>query len=412
VSKFGFLRAVREIVPDLDLADKHDRFFLGLFAVDIVLRLMWLDIPITLIFDEYSYVNAARVILGHTPPNGLFPVVKLGLDPVTWHPPLAKLLIALSILFLGDNGFGWRLPSALLGSAAVLVFYLLIKKVSADKNIALVATFLFSFDNLIFIQSRIAMLDIFTLAFMLIGLYWYFSGHSYASAIGIALSTLTKFTGASGFMVVVVVDVARHLSNDQFSHGSLIGSVKWCVTYAATYLLSFSLGLAALDYFWVGYGAFFGPFHRVSVPLGSHTSCQAVFYSSCPWQWLINQVPIRYGFGLSVGSVITFAMNPAILALAIPAIAYSSYSFLRKQNLFSLFNMVWFAVTYLPYYPFAIYWQAPTYIFYFLLAVPPLCAAIAFAIVDLRFPRTIVLAYLALVILLFLSTFPFKTIPP
>jgi hypothetical protein len=31
------------------------------------------------------------------------------LDPNTEHPPLGKLLIALSVLLFGDNGIAWRI---------------------------------------------------------------------------------------------------------------------------------------------------------------------------------------------------------------------------------------------------------------------------------------------------------------
>ena len=113
---------------DLSLSNLYDRLFLILFIVDIALRLLWLDKPAgSLIFDEWYYVNVARVIL-HLPQslgsNGQPPYVNvpLGLDPNHEHPPLAKLLIALSMWILGNNGFAWRLPSVIFGSVSVLAF--------------------------------------------------------------------------------------------------------------------------------------------------------------------------------------------------------------------------------------------------------------------------------------------------
>lgn len=136
---------------DLSLRSLSDRLFLLLFVIDVILRAIWLDKPTgSLIFDEWYYVNVARVILRlpqSLGANSQPPYVNVppGLDPNHEHPPLAKLLIAFSMYLLGDNGFGWRIPSVIFGSLAVLVFYLLMKKLATFKMVPLVATFLFSF---------------------------------------------------------------------------------------------------------------------------------------------------------------------------------------------------------------------------------------------------------------------------
>jgi dolichyl-phosphate-mannose-protein mannosyltransferase len=393
---------------NLSVRDIYDRLFLILFVVDIVLRVIWLDRPAGwLIFDENFYVNAARVILGSSSFRGR--VVVYGVDPTPYHPPLAKLLITLSMFLIGDNGYGWRLPSAIFGSVAVLLFYLFLKK-AENKKTALIGTFLFSFDTLIFVMSRVAMLDIFTLTFMLLGFYLYFSGRPYLSAVSMALSTLTKLPGASGFAVVAIVEAIRFFQNRpaQRSWGSL---VRWMGKYVATYVSFFLLALAVLDYFYVGSANILRPFtfaYAQAVLRPIPVSCPRGDFISCPWQWLINQVPI----GFSVFSFdLKFAMNPEILFFAVPAILYSAYRYLRGRSLFGLFNVVWFLVTYLPYFPPAIFTHTQTFIFYFVLTMPAVCGAIAYAIVDNRLPRVVILAYLYAVLVYFFLMFPFKAIP-
>ena len=103
-------QSIKSVKLDLSLKNLYDRLFLILFVVDIALRMIWLNQPTgSLIFDEWYYVNVARVILGlpqSVGSNGAPPYVNpvIGIDPNHEHPPLAKLLIALSMYVFGDNG--------------------------------------------------------------------------------------------------------------------------------------------------------------------------------------------------------------------------------------------------------------------------------------------------------------------
>jgi len=421
---------VRSILfPALDLSWKSisDRLFLVLFVADLVLRTIWLDKPSgSLIFDEWYYVNVARVILRlpqSVGADGKPPYVDpaLGLDPNHEHPPLAKLIIALSMYLFGDNGFGWRIPSVIFGAVAILVFYLLMKKLTVHKWLPLIATFLFSFDNLIFVQSRIAILDIFTLTFMLIGFYWYFSGHTYLSAVGMALSTLTKATGGAGFIVIVALHAARFI-RDNLGKGKWSELFSWFEKYLIVYVASFLMILAVLDVQWVGFS---NPVDHIRFILDYSSRLTSTCPNgiiSCPWQWLINQIPIPYltvNVDVTSGNVtrsfqsIAFvgAMNPAILYLTIPAMLYVAYDCYKKKGDYSLFILIWFSITYLPYYPAVLAAQRVTYLFYFLVTMPAVCAGVAYMISEQNPPKLVVLFYLAVVAVSFYWMFPFKVIP-
>jgi predicted membrane-bound dolichyl-phosphate-mannose-protein mannosyltransferase len=344
-------------------------------------------------------------------------------------------MIALSMHVLGDNGFGWRIPSVIFGSIAILAFYLLMKQMSRIlteelapnssespfKTIPIVAAFLFSFDNLAFVQSRIATLDIFTVALMIVGFYWYFSGHTYLSATAMALSSLCKITGLAGPLVIIVVHLARtvKIKRDRKSWNSFL---SWFEKYLATFVVAFLAILAVLDRVYVGYST---PFQHLQFILNYSSalvsSCPNGIIS-CPWQWLINQVQIPYlivsvkvtsgGLTKQFDSV-TFwgAMNPSVLYLTIPAMAYCAYSYVKKRDTFTIFLLSWFVITYLPYYPAAILGHRVTYLFYFLPTLPAVCAAIAYMIADQNPPKLVVIFYLAVVLVSFYLMFPFKTIP-
>jgi dolichyl-phosphate-mannose-protein mannosyltransferase len=426
-------QAIRTIRLDLNLKNLYDRLFLILFVADIVLRMVWLNQPSgSLIFDEWYYVNVARVILGlpqSVGSNGQPPYANpiIGIDPNHEHPPLAKLLIAFSMYLLGDNGYGWRIPSVIFGSLGVLVFYLLMKKTSKFQQAPIIATFLFSFDTLTFVLGRIAILDIFALTFMLLGAYWYFTGHPYFSAVGMALASLTKITGVAGFGVIVVLQILRCIKN-RGKAGTWDVFFSWFEKYLVTFAASFLILLTLLDnitrFLWVG-PPYSNPFEHIQYIL---TYSSALVSScpngiiSCPWQWLANQIQIPYlvvnvqvSSGIAVNKYDSIAflgmMNPTILYLTIPAMLYLSYTYFNAKDDFSSFNLVWFVSTYLPYLPAVIFGNRVTYLFYFLPAMPAVCAAVAYMIADQNPPKLVVLFYLGVVVAWFFWMFPFKVIP-
>jgi predicted membrane-bound dolichyl-phosphate-mannose-protein mannosyltransferase len=412
---------------DLSWANLYDRMFIGLFIVDVVLRLIWLDKPAgSLIFDEWYYVNVARVIL-HLPQsvgsNGQPPYVNvpLGLDPNHEHLPLAKLLIALSMWIVGNNGYGWRIPSVVFGSVSILALYLLMKRISGEPIIPILSTFLFSFDNLVFVHSRIATLDIFSLGFMLLGLYWYFSGHSYLSAIGMALSALAKETGIAGFGIIVVIHIVRFV-NLRTQGKSWNEFFSWFEKYTLAYVVCFVLLLMIMDRYWVGFP---DPLKHIEYMINYSAALTSTCPNgiiSCPWQWFLNQITIPYlrvNVQQSSGGVTTSfvsvyfqgAMNPAISFLTIPALLYCSYNYFQRRDDLSLVSLVLFAATCLPFYPAVILGERVTYLFYFLSAVPAVCAAIAYMIADTKLPRLVVIFYLAVVVYIFVVMFPFQRLP-
>lgn len=420
----------------LDLSWKisyYDLLFLVLFVIDTILRFVWLDKPTgSLIFDEWYYVNVARVILGLPQSVGAngkvaYPNAQIGLDPNHEHPPLAKLLIALSTWIFGNNGYGWRIPSVIFGCVAILVFYLLMKKITKDQYpvLPLLATFLFSFDNLAYVHSRIATLDIFALAFLLLGAYWYFDAldsthytlYTCLSALSMALGSLTKITGVAGYLLIVGIQLVKFLS-DRDAGLNWDRFFSWLEKYTAVFLVSFFVLLGIMDRFWVGYA---WPWEHVAYILkysAELTSGCPNGIIACPWQWLANQILIPYlrvtvttttnGVSTSYFSYNFLGqMNPAIVYLTIFAVLYCSYSYWQRRDDLSLFVIALFAVTYLPFYPATIFDQRVTYLFYFLQAIPAVCAGIAYMIVDTKLPKWVILVYLAVVLYAFAQMFPF-----
>jgi dolichyl-phosphate-mannose-protein mannosyltransferase len=137
-------------------------FFAAHFAL-----LVGVATPDKFYFDEVHYVPAARQMLEPVPPAPL-------LNPM--HPPLAKQLIALSIRSFGDTPLGWRYPGVLFGALAIVAMYLCGLAMFAAQGPAVACALLAFFNQMVFVQSRIAMLDIFALAFGLFAIASFMHG--------------------------------------------------------------------------------------------------------------------------------------------------------------------------------------------------------------------------------------------
>jgi dolichyl-phosphate-mannose-protein mannosyltransferase len=118
-------------------------------------------------FDEVHYVPAARQMLEPAP-------AEPQLNPM--HPPLAKQMIALSIRSFGDTPLGWRYPGVLFGSLAIVAMYLCGLALFAAQGPAVASALLAFFNQMVFVQARIAMLDIFALTFGLFAIASFLHG--------------------------------------------------------------------------------------------------------------------------------------------------------------------------------------------------------------------------------------------
>jgi dolichyl-phosphate-mannose--protein O-mannosyl transferase len=150
-------------------------------AIAAVLRLINVGHPHQLAFDETYYVKDAWSLwtLGYEGTWGegandafvtlqQLPLSEQGSFIV--HPPLGKWLIALGMAVGGpDNSAGWRLATALLGTASVLLVYLIARMLSGSIVVATVAGTLIALDGLSIVLSRIALLDGILTFFVLLG---------------------------------------------------------------------------------------------------------------------------------------------------------------------------------------------------------------------------------------------------
>lgn len=126
----------------------------ALFAFSQILFLLFIQFPQKVNFDEFHYVPSARQFLALEPNQN-------------WeHPPLAKELMAIGIGILGDRPAGWRVMSALFGSATLVGMYLWGLAIFGTPEAALWVAFVTLADQMLYVQARIGMLDTFMGAFI------------------------------------------------------------------------------------------------------------------------------------------------------------------------------------------------------------------------------------------------------
>jgi dolichyl-phosphate-mannose--protein O-mannosyl transferase len=123
------------------------------------LFLVNLQHPRQMFFDETHYVPAARDLL-----HG----IRYGNIE---HPLAAKTLIGLSMLLFGDTPLGWRLMSTFFGCATLAAIFLIAQSLFRDVRVSLTAGVLALLNQMLFVQARIAMLDVYMGAFLLLALW-------------------------------------------------------------------------------------------------------------------------------------------------------------------------------------------------------------------------------------------------
>jgi len=313
--------------------------------------------PAEPVFDEEHYVTDARSILQG---EGT-----LRLE----HPPLGKLLITFGIFLFGDNPLGWRFFSILFGAVCIVFFYLVCRQLAMPKRASLLATFLLALDNLSFVQASVAMLDVYSLAFMLVSFWLYLKGRYLISGVSIGLSALAKLSGALALPAILLHWLlARRTHPWQFVISMLLAPV------------SFLLLMPLCDF--VIFRQFVNPIARILTMqdlLGSLTFITAAHESaSRPWDWILGIAIVPYWYQPDYLGAISFT----IWALIIPSVLYMIFRAVRHSDA-GIFGVSWFAGTYLTWIPVSIITDRISFAYYFYPTVGAICIGLGLGLSKL-----------------------------
>ena len=155
---------------------------LGVTVVAFIIRLWHLGQPSAVMFDESVYAKdafslyqygyegtwgvagVADVAVVHGDTSSLTPV-----GSFAQHPEVGKWLIGAGEMLFGMNPFGWRFAAAVFGTLLVFVVIRLGRRLSGSVMVGCLAGLFITVDGLSFTMSRIAMLDIFQVFFIVAG---------------------------------------------------------------------------------------------------------------------------------------------------------------------------------------------------------------------------------------------------
>lgn len=350
-----------EIKRSLSRAYRWEYFWLCLLVVaTLVMHFIVIASPPELILDEQHYVNEARNIIAE------HEIVR------PEHPPLGKLFIVAGIELFGDNPWGWRFFSVIFGTATIVLFYFLCRRLDMSRNAASIATFLLALENMTFVQASVAMLDVYCLTFMLAA-YLLYAGRQYAaSGIAVGLSALAKLNGALAALVLFIHWLFRRQGRSWWFALTVVLAPMAFVGLMPLFDLAIVRDFSALE----------DPISRIKtmLSLSSSLTFSTVDHPamSRPWEWLLAYKPMGYWYNPHYIA----GISPSVWALIMPTFAYLVYRAVRGSQA-GLFGAAWFAGTYLVWIPLSLITDRVSYIYYFYPTVGAVCLGLGLGLSQL-----------------------------
>lgn len=409
------MKSSRELSP-IPSTVRHAVVVVIIFVAAHVALLVGVTTPENLYFDEVHYVPAARQMLEPAMPSSV-------LNPM--HPPLAKQLIAASIRIFGDNPLGWRYPGVLFGSLAVVAIYFCGVALFSGQGPAVAAALLAFFNQMLFVQSRIAMLDMPALAFGLLAIAAFMRGFGklrpqfwYAFAgLGFGLSSACKWSGLFPLATCLVIFAVIRLMQGwrtqfadgdasdwyqpglwpdfRFAHFAVCFVLIPALAYLATFVPLYGLSVADI---WEAQRRIFSD--NTTTAIGSHT-----YMSSWPsWPFLVR--PVWYLFDKidddRIAAIVLLG-NPLILWPALPALVVCLRDWIVARRLEAFLILAFY---FGPYLAWAVLPRALGFLYYYLPPAMVVNLALVYALRRGNSPSWLLWAFVSIAFAGFAAMLP------
>ena len=340
-------------------------------------RLWRLDTPKGYIFDEIYYAKNAYSLIS----SGVELDQQGGAEFVV-HPPFGKWLIGIGIKLFGNNEFGWRSSSALFGSASVLLIYLIAKRLFKSEFLALSAALLMAVDGLSLVMSRVALLDIFLMFFILLTFYFLLKENYWLSGMAIGLGLSTKWSAA--FLIPILLLLTLKIKEINLSQ--ILKRVGQFVFLPMAIYFTSWIGWFVSNKGWArnsGSNPISSLWNYHLEILNFHTNLvEKHSYSANPWSWLVLGRPTSFyyqsgdscGAGECAQEILAMG-TPLLWWSAIIAVAITIGFYISTSNRSAEIVLAGFAGTYLPWF---IFQDRTMFYFYSITTLPFLILALIY----------------------------------
>ena len=318
----------------------------------LIIRIWHLNLPKGYIFDEVYYAKDANSLIQH----GVELNEQGGAEFIV-HPPLGKWLIGIGIKIFGNNEFGWRIIPALVGTACVILIYLIAQRLFNSFFLSSTAAVLMALDGLALVMSRVALLDIFLMFFILLAFYFILTNNLWLSGVAIGLAGASKWSGF--FVIPLIIALTINWKNFQLSI-LLRRLVQFILTPLGVYFITWS-GWILNSNGWgrQSGGNLFTSLWKYHIEiLNFHRELSEKHaYNANPWSWLVLGRPTSFYYE-SPSDCGAASCAQEILAIGIPvlwwagvfAIAVTAGLFIVSKDRIAAFILAGIAGTYLPWF--------------------------------------------------------------
>ena len=318
----------------------------------LIIRIWHLNLPKGYIFDEIYYAKNANSLIEHG-----VELNEQGEANFIVHPPLGKWLIGIGIKIFGNNEFGWRIIPALVGTACVILIYLIAQRLFNSIFLSSTAALLMALDGLALVMSRVALLDIFLMFFILLCCYFILTNNLWLSGVAIGLAGASKWSGF--FLIPLIIALTINWKNLQLS-SLLRRLVQFIFIPIGVYFIT-----------WIGWilnsngwgrqsgGNLFTSLWKYHIEiLNFHRELSEKHaYNANPWSWLVLGRPTSFYYespsdcgAASCAQEILAIGTPVLWWAGVFAIAVTAGLFIVSKDRIAAFILAGIAGTYLPWF--------------------------------------------------------------